>query len=309
MAKPPAAPDLTGLRPTIRTAKLADYRLLEVNARWMKHETFHALVENVKADGCLTSVPLALLDADGGYTIVSGNHRVRAAIEAGVEEAQVMHIDELLPHDRRLALQLSHNAIEGEDDPAILKQLYESIDDISWRDYAGLDDKTLDLLEQVTLGSLGEANLDFETLTITFLPGEMDEAARVFAKARDLATGSTWLADLADCERTFAALANGADSADVTNQAVALKVLLDLAEAHFEDLADRWWDAKAQELRAGRKPMRYVPLVTMLGSDRVPPQVAAVVKRAVDKMQSRGEITHGWQALEFLCADYLAGGN
>ncbi|MFE7277922.1 hypothetical protein [Streptomyces sp. NPDC057623] len=45
-----------------------------------------------------------------------------------------------------IAPQLSRNAIAGQDDPAILKELYDELESVEWRQCTGLDDKALDLL-------------------------------------------------------------------------------------------------------------------------------------------------------------------
>ena len=45
---------------------------------------------------------------------------------------------------------LSHNALAGKDDPYILKELYDKILDLNWKEYSGLDDKTLELLDKMT---------------------------------------------------------------------------------------------------------------------------------------------------------------
>ncbi|MBI0379164.1 ParB N-terminal domain-containing protein, partial [Streptomyces albiflaviniger] len=124
--------------------------LLDLNARFLPHEQFRQLVANIQRDGHLTSTPLVWNDAESGRLIVlSGNHRTLAAIEAGLEQIWWMQIDQPLPRQRQIALQLSHNAIAGQDDPAILKELYEELESVEWRQYTGLDDKTLDLLEKV----------------------------------------------------------------------------------------------------------------------------------------------------------------
>ncbi len=58
--------------------------LLSENARFMRHETFRRLVENVKRDGALSSLPFCWRKPDGRYLVLSGNHRVMAAREAGL---------------------------------------------------------------------------------------------------------------------------------------------------------------------------------------------------------------------------------
>jgi hypothetical protein len=120
----------------------------------MRHEQFQRLVANIREDGHLTSTPLVWHDADSGRRIVlSGNHPTKAAIEAGLSTIFWLEVTDPLPRQKQIALQLSHNAITGEDDPATVKALYEELEDVSMRLYSGLDDKTLDLLDEVSVPS------------------------------------------------------------------------------------------------------------------------------------------------------------
>ncbi|WP_433353408.1 ParB N-terminal domain-containing protein [Micromonospora saelicesensis] len=135
----------------------------------MRKETFDRLVANVRRDGALTSTPLVWHDAATERMVVlSGNHRLMAAREVGLTAVDVIVVDQQLSRARQVAPQLSHNAIEGEDDPATLKHLYEELDDVDWRAYSGLDDKQLDLRAQVDVEGLSEANLDFATVQLVF---------------------------------------------------------------------------------------------------------------------------------------------
>ncbi len=105
--------------------KLRDLKLLEKNARYMTPQEFSQLVANIKQDGKLMGVPVVYRGE-----VLSGNHRVRAAIKAGIEEADVLDILTELTEERRLAIQLSQNAINGKDDPNILAQLYTSLNSL-----------------------------------------------------------------------------------------------------------------------------------------------------------------------------------
>nr|MDQ2960537.1 hypothetical protein [Candidatus Dormibacteraeota bacterium] len=128
--------------------------LLEENARFLRHETFQRLVENMRRDGACTSTPLTWNPEDDVWIVLSGNHRVSAAVEADLATIFTLQIVSETTPDQRLALQLSHNAIDGEDDPATLKHLYDQIADVDWKVYAGLDDKTLGMLDTVKLDAL-----------------------------------------------------------------------------------------------------------------------------------------------------------
>jgi len=182
---------------------------LEVNARYMPHETFQRLVANIKKDGGLTQLPFAApykyyfpenalpIDDTGAiiYEVLSGNHRVMASIEAGLEMIQIQVTDEPLSPNRRKAIQLSHNALTGLDDPTLLAEIYQSINDIDFRLYAGLDDKQLDLMKDDPANILSEANLTFQLVTMMFLPDEIAEVNAIWDKAKKQLSGSkgAWL--------------------------------------------------------------------------------------------------------------------
>ena len=107
--------------------------LLEKNARFMKPEVFRRLVENVRRDGVLTSLPFCVREGEG-LRVLSGNHRVLAAIEAGLVEVDVLVSLTPLSIARQRAIQLSHNSLTGEDDPVTLRELFGEIEDLDWRE-------------------------------------------------------------------------------------------------------------------------------------------------------------------------------
>jgi len=290
---------------TVNSGPPSDLRLLDVNARFMTHETFAALVRNIRRDGALTQWPFVHLH-DGVRTVLSGNHRVKAAIEAGLTEIHWIETDEELSDQQRIAIQLSHNAIAGQDDPAILASLYEQLDDIDWREYSGLDDATLGLMAEVTIDGLAEVNLEYQSLQFVFLPADYDAALAGFREAAELVKANErWLARIGDHVRLLDAVATASAAHQVRNQAAALAVVLDVFEAHRTDLADGYLDEAGEPRRGNRE---WVPLSTVFGTDSVPIPVAALLRRVVEKMTGDGNLGEGaWQALEYLAADWLAG--
>ena len=113
--------------------------LLKDNARFFKRETFRQLRDNIASDKRLSSVPLCYRHEDGRLEVLSGNHRVKASIEAKIPVILVLVITETLDQSRRIAIQLSHNALVGEDDQSILANLWSQIETIEDRLYSGLD--------------------------------------------------------------------------------------------------------------------------------------------------------------------------
>ncbi|WP_236244264.1 ParB/Srx family N-terminal domain-containing protein [Streptomyces sp. CC210A] len=295
------------LKPRMVEGDPRELTLLDVNARFMRHEQFQRLVTNIRDDGALTSTPLVWNDTETGRRIVlSGNHRTKAAIEAGLERIWWMEIAEPLPRQRQIALQLAHNAITGEDDPATLKALYEELEDVSMRLYSGLDDKTLELLDEVTVPSLAEANLDFATVQIVFLPDEKEAAEKALEAARKAASADArWLTRIDQYDSVLDTLDTTKGAHNIGNVAAAFAIILAIVERHLGELAEGWYDPHEQT--ATRKGT--APIETVLATRTMPADAAAVVQQAIDRMERDGDIETGqrWRALELWAADYLAG--
>lgn len=283
-----------------------ELKLLKVNARFMRHEEYQRLVANIKKDGVLTSAPFAWLDpADGKYEVLSGNHRVQAAIAAGLTEIPCIVTDDAIPEERRIAIQLSHNAIVGQDDPATLKLLYDSILNLELKEYSGLDDRTLNLLDKASAQAMSEANLEFQTLSIVFLPDELKEAQRVIEKAKEAAAASdaVWLATNSEYDKWLDSQETASSAHNVKNVSAAMRIIFKVFENNLAQLSDAWYESEKND------NTQWVPFSTIIGRTKIPAGSAKVIKRALDKMQGRGDISSKalWEGLEYLCAEYLGG--
>ncbi|CAL9536974.1 ParB N-terminal domain-containing protein [Streptomyces sp. enrichment culture] len=290
----------------IKTGDPRSLKLLELNARYMRHEQYQQLVNNLRRDEALTSTPFVWHDVTTGDRIVlSGNHRTKASIEAGIEEITWLETSDPLTESQRLAIQISHNSIAGEDDLSILKTLYEKIDDLDLRQYAGIDDATLELLADLDSPSLGEANLSFQTLAIVFLPDDLKEAQDVLRDALALASSSdaVWVAALRQYDQTMAALDLASKSHDVTNVATAFGLILESFKDHASELVDGWYDRDTGE----PKHHGMAPLLTLFHTDAVPTKAAAVVEKALQQAVARGDVPaeHRYKALEQWAQTYL----
>jgi ParB-like nuclease domain len=298
---------VSSLKPRLVRRDPAKLVRLPVNARFLRQEEYQRLVANIRRDGALTSVPLLYAGAgeyaEGQELILSGNHRCDAAVDAGLTDVDAMVIDEKLDPAQLVAIQLSHNAIAGEDDPATLKQLYEQIDDVDWRSYAGLDDKELALLDQVNLEGLSEANLDFQTVTVVFLPAELEAAKAAFGTAGTFAD-QAWMAAYRDYEPMLEALASVHEAHNVGNIATALGIILAVFESHLADLRAGCITPGGDAAHKGA-----VGLETVFGTRTVPAADAAVLIRAVRAAEKQGhtEPGKGWQVLVQFAETYLAG--
>jgi hypothetical protein len=288
-------------------------KLLELNARFMRHETFARLVENIRADGGLvgdtpfawrvhddtTQQPITI-ENEFVYEVLSGNHRTRAAIVADIPEIELTITDDYLSPDKRKAIQLSRNAITGEDDPATLKLLYDSITDHTLKIYSGLDDKQLKLMTDAEIASLSEANLQFQTISLTFLPNEVELITETFASARKLyPTDGYWIMRFADYDKTLDALEQTGQAHNIKNIATCFSLILDIFNRHRDELCAAFLDAEDNPTVKSRA----VPLVALFNSDTIPVNTASRLKKilarldndplkALDKLLDLADVKH-----------------
>ena len=149
-----------------------DISLLKKNARILKKDVFQQLTANIGRDKRLSSVPLCHRLSDGRVEVLSGNHRVQASVEAGIERILVMIIEEDLTRSQAVAIQLSHNALVGEDDPALLAELWAEIEDIAAKTYAGLSSDVVEKLDKIDLTSFTTPQVSTRTMTFALVDSE-----------------------------------------------------------------------------------------------------------------------------------------
>lgn len=198
----------------------------------MKGVQFNRLVANIKADGCLTSIPL-VHRRDDALVVVSGNHRVSAAIKAGIVDSDVIEVTSPLTREQFVALQLSHNAVVGEDDPNILRSLYDELA-FEWKEYSGLTDDAFKVEDLDTTVLRVEAPF-YQELHVSFLPsdaGVFNDWLEKIGKAK--AEAMRLVGDVSDFDLFFDTLLAVKAASGVHNTAVALRAMAELAGRALE---------------------------------------------------------------------------
>ena len=164
----------------LHMAKASEIDYLDKNARYMNKEQFSALTHNIKSDGAMSSLPLCHREEAGGRLLVlSGNHRIKAAVEAGLAEFLVLLIEGPLTEARKIAIQLSHNAISGQDDEQILKELWKQIDDLEASIYSGISAEAIERLENTDFTTISEQRILFKEVSLLFLPEEIESMTSI----------------------------------------------------------------------------------------------------------------------------------
>lgn len=211
-----------------------DLVLLEKNARYMTAAQYERLVNNVKRDGCLTSLPLVYRDGDA-FIVLSGNHRTKAAADAGLKTIDVLEICTPLTPEERTAIQLSHNAITGQDELNTLQDLYRSLG-LEERLYSGLDDSVLDM-DPLKLPTLGSLSPEYVQVLLFFLPEDAAIVSEVLDRIAKQPKPLYHFADLATWDEFFNSVVATKEGANVLNSAAALRAMARLAAERLDQLA------------------------------------------------------------------------
>lgn len=139
--------------------------------------------------------------------------------------------------DERTAVQLIHNAIEGEDDLEILKALWESIESLDWKIYAGLDSMTLGEMDKIEFEAISEQRIEYKSVSFLFLPEEVERAIRVFEEIHVLFRNEDlYIFSLKEWEKFFSLVSEIKTACNIKNSAAAFVYLLDLAESRMNEM-------------------------------------------------------------------------
>jgi len=167
--------------------RVSPFRLKEQerNARVQSSHAFTSLVRNVKTRGALESLPFVCRQGEDFY-IVSGHHRVRAAIQAELPTIVVLVDPSPRTRSEIVAKQLAHNAIQGKDDPAVLLQLMAEIDDVEAMIESAVDKAALEkqIKQDISVPDI-KVDFDWKTVQLAFLPTQVKDLEALAAVVGD----------------------------------------------------------------------------------------------------------------------------
>lgn len=209
--------------------------LLKQNARYFKKETFKQLVANIRDDKRLSSVPLCHSPKKDVLEVLSGNHRVKAAIQAGVEWVLVIVALEKMSKSKKISVQLSHNALVGFDDPDILADLWAKIDDIREKLYAGLSSDAIKDIENIKLVTFTTPQVYTKSMTFAFTEPEKENIEHILEELNKIATGETHLAHMEQFDDFFATLQKIKQKENIKNSSLAVIKMIELVTGRLRE--------------------------------------------------------------------------
>lgn len=257
-----------------------DIKLLEVNARYMKPEEYQKLVANIKKDGQLTSVPFCFYDENNEIEVLSGNHRVMASIDAGLDEIEVMLCKDKLSKDQALAIQLSHNSISGQDDEEVLRKLYGELESLEFKEYSGLTDEFINFCKEVEK-DFKVPSLSYQALNLLFLPEEIEEIKEVLASISDLLNTKYISSSMKDYDNYLETTTTISKCLNIKNPSTTFLAMIRLAKENID---------KLKELAFNNEDVNNIPLFTILGRSDINKEDAIIIDKALNRMIGKGEI-------------------
>lgn len=262
--------------------KTTELREQDINARVMDDDLFNQLVENIKKRGELEQLPYCALTSKG-VEIVSGHHRVKAANVAGLEEIAVLLDTTNLSRSSIAAKQLAHNAIEGTDDPKVLKAIAALITDVDDMLEFAIDPKIFDDIEKnnVSLPSL-DAKFEWNTVQFTFLDEQFEDLKKLCENVQP--SDFMGVADKACFDEFAEALDRTKKFADTNNTSSTVWAMIKAANEKYGGSADT--ETKS--------------LADIFGHGAISVETAEKVKKIIKKLEKSGEIDNPWDVFDVL---------
>ncbi len=296
---------IIGLNADLAIADVSELVFLTKNARYLKQEKYQQLAENIAEDGGLTSIPLVAKMENGKYEILSGNHRIKAAKQSGQENILVLSIDQVLPREKKIAIQLSHNALEGKDDPQILKSLYDELVMLDMKKYSGVDEAVFAELENLKTATMTGDALRFKAVTLMFLPSEIEYIKETFDRIKErIGSDEAWLMHEKDYDRYLDAMEITKSAFDVKNTALAFTIILDNFSKTFDLLKDV--ALRVEEGQEESKKKKTVPLTPIFDTYNIPFELALKLDKVMNDAISSASIKKDekYKMLELFVTNY-----
>lgn len=264
----------------------------DINARLMKDDMYKQLVANIGKRGQLESLPLCALTDK--VEIVSGHHRIRAAKDAGLKELPILLDVSGLNRSQIASKQLSHNAINGFDDKATMREIAKIMDNVDDILDSFVAKDVLD--EQMeTINKVLTPQIDFEwkNVVFTFLPHQIEDMDRLI-DTLERNGEYVYFAPREEYERFIDATSKVQKFANIKNMGATIHKMIDYAN---EELDEAGFDEE----------MEYMTLASIFGNATVPKESGLMIKEVFKKISEEYGITkkQGWKIFEILAKDYI----
>jgi hypothetical protein len=212
----------------------ATIREQDINAQVMDKRKMKILTANVKNRGTLESLPYVYKNGDR-FEVVSGHHRLRAAVAAGLPQIYALVETNSLTKSQIVSKQIAHNELTGQADNEILTQLVRQMEELDDIIASGLPQDYLNSIngESVTI-DIPSLDFDWRIMQLTFLPKQMNEF-ETLAKAIDSKTSLIGIADREQYEKFCDAMIKYGRTKNIKSVGTTLSLLTEIALKEIEE--------------------------------------------------------------------------
>lgn len=210
---------------------------LERNAHYMDKDIFDRLVENVAEDGFLSQLPFGMKrEEDGKYLMLSGNHRLKAAIKANLDYILILYIDET-DKDTQLGYQLSHNALVGKDDRQMLKEIYSEIQSLEKKEFSGLNGLEFVDVQKISTPAINDGDIEITEMKFMFVESRANNIKNVLDSLEKLEIDENSSIIVGSFESYIKLTQEVKKRYQIKSRSVAFSKMIDICEAYLEELA------------------------------------------------------------------------
>lgn len=206
---------------------------LEKNAHYMSKEIQDRLTENIKQDGFLSQLPFCMKrKEDGKFLFLSGNHRLKSAIKAGLEYILVLYVDEI-SKDRQIGYALSHNSLVGKDDLQMLKEIYNEIESIESREFSGLNGLKFIDVEKIPTTSINDGDIELTEMKFLFVESKRHDVEGVLKELEKHDLSETSALVYGSFEEYIKVATEVKKAYDIKSNTVAFSKMVEICKEHI----------------------------------------------------------------------------
>jgi hypothetical protein len=211
----------------------------DMNANEMTGEDFAQLCDNIGKSG-LSSVPSCYKKENGRFVMISGHHRLRACKKLHYKTIGILYcLESELSKDEIIAIQLSHNSLHGHDNTSILKELFEQIQSVDFKQFAHVN---VDEIAPVSTDGISVFALKENfVFTVVLYPDSFENLDELFGDIREQASKSDALilANEKENERLFLKLQTEIGKQyEIKSPSVSFAKLLQLASERLTEIKE-----------------------------------------------------------------------
>lgn len=224
---------------------------LEFNAHYMDKDVLDKLTSNVAHDGFLSQLPFGMKrNDDGKYLILSGNHRLKAAIKAKLEYILILYIDEC-DKDTQIGYQLSHNSLVGKDDMQMLKELYNKINSMEAREFSGLNGLNFVDVNKISMPAIGEGDIELTEMKFQFVESKSNSIKNTLDALEKMGIDENSTIVVGSFESYIKVLQEVKKTYDIKSKSVAFSRMIDICQAYLDALKEQQ-EEKQKKIEDGR---------------------------------------------------------